>query len=430
MQISPSFKILILLVGFISLRAESQENCETSSELWRNYKRFIPKDESPVFTIKLNYIIPQRTDGTGNFQEDNPEHMELLEKSLKKINKLWSELKKPKDPDCYPYDDFLDDTHIRFVLNEIIFIQDDFYWNADNGSGCPNDRNWFINPLEEEIRSDPRYDNAINVYLTNLPGPYEEMIINGTSTSEPKGKSPCSELPSHTKLNRSSRINMAGTYNKFWWMKNIVPVTEEYNSKGYTWEESIKYWMSGSFEHTMTHELGHSMGLNHANEFHGRNKCDESIMNQSYQTSHNYLQPTEIGKIHRNLRMTNIRKFLLEDVYSEVPFIVDEDADFEMSYLSYEDIIVKSGKKLVITCELDMPSKGVIIVEPGAEIVIQGARVHHRNAANRIGGIILQKERAPFWVKRSKRKRANLNFENNGSYIGTTQVKKVKRIKE
>ena len=265
--------------------------------------------------------------------------------------------------------------------------------------------------------------------MTNLPGPYEDLVVNRVSTGEPQAKSPCSELPGHTDLSRSSRINMAGTYNKYWWMRNIVPVTEEYNSELLSWEEGIQYWMSGSLYHTMAHELGHSMGLNHSNEHHGRNKCDESIMNQSFRSAHNYLQPTEIGKIHRNLRMSNIRNFLEEDVFSEVPYIIEENLEISMNYRAYEDIIVRNGVTLTISCELDLPANAKIIAEPDATIIIRDSKVHHRNASSRIGGIILQQEKAFFLKKRSNRRIAELRTEENGQYLGTTTVKKVRKKK-
>ncbi len=410
---------------FISLSFFSQENCERSSDLWRDYKRFIPEQESAVFTIKVNYVIPQKSDGTGNFSEDDEDVIYLFEHSFKTINKLWSKLKEPEDKDCYPHDDFLNDTFIRFELNEVIFVQNDHYWNADNGSGCPNNNNWWLNELEEEIRQNPKYDNAINVYMPNLPEVYQELVIDRTLVDQPDGKSPCSELPSNSDLNRSSRINMAGGFNKYWWMKNVVPTSETYNSKGYPWNPSIRSWLTGSSEHTLAHELGHSMGLSHANEFHGRNKCDESIMNQGFGKPHNYLQPTEIGKIHRNLRMSNIRNFLSEDVYSLVPFLVDTDTEFSMDFRSYEDIIVKDGATMTVRCALSLPERAKIVVEPGGTLIIREAQISHRTSLVQPMGIEVQKERGFFLFKKSKRKKGSVRLEEGGTYLGKTYKKKV-----
>ncbi|NNC83786.1 MAG: hypothetical protein HKN79_09420 [Flavobacteriales bacterium] len=411
-------------------QAPAQENCSNSSALWRDYKRFIPTEESPIFTMRINYVVPQRSDGSGNFQADDPEHMALLKGSLRTINKLWGNLKEPKDTDCYPYDDFLPDSYIRFELNEIIFVQNDYFWNAENGSGCPNQRNWFLNELDEEINKDPRYAGAINIFLPNMPKGYEEVVVQKSSVDPPDAPPPCSELPSNQELDRSSRINMAGSYNKFWWMKNIVPGNKEYAAEGKNWNDHINYWMSGSFNHTMTHELGHSMGLNHANEHHKRNECDESIMNQRHGKPHNYLQPTELGKIHRNLRMTNIREFLAEEVYSPIPFVIDEDTEFSMSFRAYEDIIVKSGATLTISCDLDLPEQADVIVEPGATLIINDGMIHHRNAPDPEGAIILQKEKRCFLRKKGKESAAAIDQSDPSSYQGRIVVKKVKRKKD
>lgn len=419
-----SFSVLMLISGDLA----SQENCDRTDQVWKNYKRFIPSEESPVFTMRVNIVIPQKSDGTGNFQEGNPDHDDYLNNSLKLVNHLWSSLKEPKDPDCYPHDDFVPDSHIRFKLNEVIYVQDDYYWNADNGSGCPNNRNWFMNGLEEEIRANPKYDNAINIYMPNFPEVYQELVLDQSSTHEPKGKPPCSELPSNKVLDRSSRINISGNYNKFWWMKHVVPFSASRNPDGKPWDPNIKGWMVSSSEHTLAHELGHSMGLSHANEYHGRNKCDESIMNQLFGKPHTYLQPSEIGKIHRNLRMTNIRNFLVEDIYSPVPMIITEDLEFALNFKSYEDIIIKEGATMTLSCEMSLPDRAKIIVEPGGTLIIRGASLSHRASLIQPAGIELQREKGFFLFKKAKRKVGHLLLEEGGIYKGRTYKEKVKRL--
>lgn len=372
--------------------------------------------------MKVNYVVAQKADGTGNFPDD-PDVRFLFEHSFVTINDLWSKLKRPQDPDCYPYDDFLDDTFIRFELNEIIYVQDDYYWNADNGSFCPNDRGWFLNDLEREIRSNPIYDHAINVYMPNLPDVYQALVIDRTLVDQPKGKSPCSELPTNLNLSRSSRINMAGGYNKFWWMKNVVPTSKEYNPNGSPWIPDIRGWMTGSAEHTMAHELGHTMGLSHHNEFHRRNQCDESILNQGHGKPHNYLQPTEIGKIHRNLRMTNLRHFLAEDVYSSVPMVIDEDLEFNMDFMAFEDIIVEEGVTMTVTCALSLPAEAKIYLATGANLIIDNAHITHRGVSDSESLIIAKRPGCKLFGKRKAS--AEVLIKGTGNHDGTVENKKV-----
>ena len=421
------YSVFLLALISYSFSGIAQDNCGVASSLWKDYKRFIPTEETPIFTIRINYIIPQKTDGTGNFSEEDEDAMFLFAHSLKTINKLWSEFEPPKDPDCYPGDDFVPDSHIRFELNEIIFVQDDFYWNADNGSGCPHGGSWYLNALDDELRENPKYANAINIYMPNMPEVYTALVVDRTNLDSPKGKSPCSELPSYKELDRSSRICAAGGYNKYWWMKNVVPGSEQYNPKKYPWSPVIRNWMTGSSEHTMAHELGHSMGLSHANEYHGRNKCDESIMHQGHGQPHNYLQPTELGKIHRNLRMSNIREFMVNDPYSPVPFIIDEDTEFTMDFRSYEDIVVSSGVTFHVHCALSMHEDARIIVEPGATLLVQAA-ISTRGEPVNTPVIELQKERWRLFGNKN-RKIGRLEMTAEGQLIGNTVMKKVKRKK-
>jgi len=373
----------------------------------------------------MNYIIPQRDDGTANMDINDPEQLALFVNSITAINHLWSNLKRPNDPDCYPSDDFLPDTRIRFALNEVVVIRDSRYNDSDAGAYCPNDRNWYMNGLDSVIRSDPRYQNAVNVYCTNPYDQYIQLVNFGDTIDDPYSKPPCSEFPSHTKLNKSSRINLSGLYNKFIWMRDHVEHLPEYKAKGLTWEESIHTWMSGSFNHTMTHELGHTMGLSHHNEHHGRNKCDESILHQGHGQPHNYLQPTEIGKIHRNMRMSNLRQFLAEDVQCEQAWLIEDSVGVSMSYWAYEDIIVEDGAVLYVSCDLSLHERGKLIVRPGGRVVIDGGSIGHRSDTN-IAGLLLERERGWFLFRKRARKTGTLSGD-IAAYKGSVIERKQKR---
>lgn len=420
----PLFLLVLLSSSFSGI---AQDNCGIASSLWKDYRQFIPTEESPVFTMRVNFIVPQRSDGTANFTSEDDEAMKMFHSWIKGANNLWSTLKEPKDADCYTGDDFLDDSHIRFQLNEIVFIQDDHFWNGENGSGCPNDRNWYLNPLDDEIRKNPAYENAINIYLPNMEAAYKALVVDKSSIEHPKAPPPCSELPSYRKLSRSSRINLAGTYNKYYWMQYVFPADSASNTEGYAWNPVIYGWMEHSTAHTIAHELGHSMGLSHANEHHGRNKCDESIMHQGHGQPHNYLQPTELGKIHRNLRMSNIREFIVNDPYSPVPFIIDEDTEFTMDYKSYEDIIVRAGSTFHVHCALSMHEDTRIIVEPGASLLVQ-AVISTRGESETTPIIVRQKERWRLFGNKN-RKIGRIEMTAECQLDGATLIKKVKRKK-
>lgn len=389
-----------------------------------NYSQYIPHEGSAVFTLRLNIIIPQREDGTGNFNSDDPETEWIFKKAVGKVNDLYATFKDPKDNACYKGEDFIPSSFIQFKLNEIIYIKDDYFWNADNGSGCPNDKNWYMNELEKQIASDPRYVDAINVYF-----PVSEKaltaLLNKTKLDEPKATPPCSELPTRKDLGRSSRICMAGSYTKYLWTRDVYINDPKLNKNNYPWDPVVKDWQWSARGHTLAHELGHSLGLNHGNEHHGRNRCESSIMNQLHNKPHNYLQPTELGKIHRNLRLTNIRNYLVEDVYNPHPIIIEDDEVLDIDYQGYEDIIVRSGKTLIVTCRLTLPAQARIRVEPGARLIIDGGSVSGRNMSDSWQGVTLEQQKSCFLKKKSKRLKGELILQNSGSIIGPkTESKK------
>lgn len=84
-----------------------------------------------------------------------------------------------------------------------------------------------------------------------------------------------------------------------------------------------------------------------------------------------YFSPMQIGKMHRALSVKSLNRYTL-NAYQAQPLEVNTDQlwDFEMRL--YRDVVVKSGHTLTITCKLEMPTEGKIIVEQGAKLVVDG----------------------------------------------------------
>lgn len=161
------------------------------------------------------------------------------------------------------------------------------------------------------------------------------------------------------------------------------------------------------------HEIGHIMGTHHI--FDGSETCDETnfdytvdlygtgsakdcpssnLLSDNFMSYNhpynNHITPQQIGRWHRNSQFLSSRRFVYntwpEDInHSNVgqgqfrPFKITKNETWDFDIKMYSDIIVKSGNKLSIKCRVLMPYHSNIIVEPGAELEIDGGIItsHH-----------------------------------------------------
>jgi len=152
-------------------------------------------------------------------------------------------------------------------------------------------------------------------------------------------------------------------------MENICP--RVYNQP---WDPVIRGWFL-SLGRSLAHELGHSLWLFHESPYHGTNQCPCSIMNQSGTGSRNYLPPSEIGRIHASMALSNIRTFVDKNSYNPVPFFVSSVFSWNSEIRMYQDIHVGSGGDLKVSCKMLMPEQSKIVVNSKGKLTIQDAMV-------------------------------------------------------
>ncbi|MEM6379287.1 MAG: M43 family zinc metalloprotease [Bacteroidota bacterium] len=150
----------------------------------------------------------------------------------------------------------------------------------------------------------------------------------------------------------------------------------------------------------LNHEVGHGLGLQHAwgndgcqdtpkhnNECWNRSTkphCDTAATNNvmDYNAYQNAWSPCQVGRVRRTLanERSSMRKYL-------VPFWNQLDTNQNITiqdsihWAGARDIkghlIITTGATLKLSCRLGMPKGAKIIIEPGAQLILENARLHH-----------------------------------------------------
>jgi parallel beta-helix repeat protein len=185
------------------------------------------------------------------------------------------------------------------------------------------------------------------------------------------------------------------------WNKNDVNTTNP----------DFPYALSGHF----AHELGHNLNLNHTYAFSQtcpthfdylsdifgdppglicptgtcpNNSCHHVLSWDcpnyicANGTSNNimggtqlncYFSPKQIARAHRALGFDRIRQYVkAEDFVNNQPIEINSSQTWDFSLYLYNDLIIKSGNTLTITCEIAFSPGRKIVVEPNAKLIVDG----------------------------------------------------------
>lgn len=354
-------------------------NCSHTSSYWSNNNLYYPDAEDDFIYMKLNFIFLTKPDGTGNFEENNPEHIQVIDDIIDGFNMRLSTLFNSQNCNNNGQN-FIPNSKIQVIVNKIWKIDPawDYLYTGfipsngplgGNAPLYPPSNNYYYSYLDY----DTSIPNGINIVFANNGSIYEDLVVNqnydnyndGIGGAHGGQQWAASEFPT-TELDNPSRQFYPDVFNKYIWMKEVAP-----SIVGQPWEIVREWFISIGYK-TFPHELGHTLWLIH--EY-----CTDHVMNPNWSSPQTFLSPNNLGLEHRATSITNIRKYFTEDSYTNSKIEINNDELWDLDMRIYSDVEIGNNSSLKETCNLITPPQSKIVVKNGSNFVIEGGYVNSAN---------------------------------------------------
>ena len=355
---------------------------------------FKPTMDTFVKKVRVNLVILQKLDGSGNFNEFDPKHNKVFDNAENRCNLIYRDVAATNPgPTC----NTLSHSRVQFEFNRI-YVRHETLWNLDvNWPGgptysgpttyaCPSDSNWPWENLYQQLKAqEPCDEEAITILLVNsgvnldairlhefyyeLPpgsGQWLSPSINYISWNAQHSPwvSGCSihanNNPHH--VNRKHVIICKNSYYDYIRQSRIVRYADPVSPE----------WMVGAdLGSLLAHEIGHTLMDNHIH--YPSTSCGNNLMSGT--SWGRTLEQDQLINMQEVLSKRDLRRCVVEDHPERV---ITGTQTWDTNTKVFGDIRIPAGARLMLTCELEMPGGGRIIVERGGRLDVDGGRIVSR----------------------------------------------------
>ncbi|MBW7676536.1 T9SS type A sorting domain-containing protein [Chryseobacterium chendengshani] len=354
--------------------AKNVVNCDNTSPYYspnaHGNSLYTLQNNDEIIYIKVNFIFLTKPDGTGNFEQNNVEHLNFIDRFIENINYRLGNLEQPING-CEIYPQTTSDTKIRVVVNKIWKV--DPAWNflttgynpIDGPLGgsqllYPPSANFYYSYLD----NDPSIPLGINVTFANNGDIYNAYNIGNYNTPAPEVWA-ASQFPYYNPLNGKLRQFWPDFYNGFLSRKHFVVGNPNF---GYpTWETVKEWYASDAGARGFVHELGHNFDLIH-------HDCGSNIMSYAG-GSNNYLSNTDISTMYLNSSISSVRQYFTENSFKNTSIKVNTNEIWDLNVRHYSNVRIENNSSLKVTCKLIMAPESRVIARSGSNFIIEGAEI-------------------------------------------------------
>ena len=387
-----SLVVIIILTNSITASAQSLDpvcdgildedemyflpSCSRSSDAWfekyGNQEYWIPDpanyDYTPIKTIRVNIHLMQQESPLplGNFDADDPDELEWIYDLFASVNNIYSNICEPSDPitcvcgsNCH-----IGDSRIRFEIQAVYEHQDDAFY--DNTSGIfsayatneETELNYFFMGYEDgtangACSNTPNYTSmSANTYLYSFDL-YDNYLNNIYAAAS---------IPIHLAHELGHALGLLHTYEP-------TCCHESCDASSFDYLDDVFGSDIGSCTKTCWHSYGWSCDVNSSS-----NSCTNNMMGGTGAAC--YFSPEQIGRMQRALHTSHFRKYVADCPTTTQELIIDQDETWDFDIRIYNETIrVTSGNVLTLACKLYLPTDANIIIEQGAELILDGGSI-------------------------------------------------------
>jgi len=166
---------------------------------------------------------------------------------------------------------------------------------------------------------------------------------------------------------------------------------------GTIYNPNDKPWVHASL---LNHEVGHVLGLSHT--WNTNDGCDDTPKHPNcwaptetgrcqgvvsnnmmdYNSNQHAISPCQIGKMRKNMaKLKSRQRDLVKQTWCRLDTNKNVLITGEVEFLGAKDLEgnlrISQNSSLLISCRLSMPAGSEIIVEPGGQLILNGAHLHN-----------------------------------------------------